>query len=270
MKIAIITPIPDLDRYATEGSGIHLVLAHLLGDPAYYEFYKERRAAGDYLILDNGAHEHARPLKMPELLARAERLGAHEVVLPDVQTDSVATLHELMDALYYLRFEHGRVLPKFMLVPQGSSFKTWLWSLRASWEAMSRNEFDRPVVGIAKHHNDLVEGGVATFAEAAREEGFTEIHLLGWPDVVESLGAARQRCPWIRSIDSAKPLTYAREGIHVVMATTHGDLHRADDFFTTQIPIEHERVARANIEYMRTCASGGSMHIPRATPFPTD
>jgi len=57
VKVAFITPVPELERFAT-ASDYHLVLAHICEQyPEYVEFYRERVKQGDYIILDNSAFE---------------------------------------------------------------------------------------------------------------------------------------------------------------------------------------------------------------------
>ena len=51
MEIAFITPIDDLGYDMT---GYHMALTHLiLKYPKYTEFYKQKLADGEYVILDN-------------------------------------------------------------------------------------------------------------------------------------------------------------------------------------------------------------------------
>lgn len=59
MEFAIISPTAGLERYA-KLSKTHLVLQHeWKGD--YAKFYTERKVAGDFIIMDNGAYENGTP-----------------------------------------------------------------------------------------------------------------------------------------------------------------------------------------------------------------
>lgn len=56
MKFCVISPTSGLERYATL-SDHQFPLVQNFNDPIYRKFYEDRRAAGDTLILDNGAYE---------------------------------------------------------------------------------------------------------------------------------------------------------------------------------------------------------------------
>lgn len=78
-----ITPIALLEPYARY-SKTHLVLAHLVDKSSEYaDFYKQCRAAGDYIMMDNGAYELLGSYDPDKLLSLAERCGANAIVLPD-------------------------------------------------------------------------------------------------------------------------------------------------------------------------------------------
>lgn len=79
MNFCIITPIAGLERYATL-SKTHLLLAHLKQEE-YWEFYKHRREAGDFIILDNGAYEGQ--MSPSRLLDRIRYVRPNVVALPD-------------------------------------------------------------------------------------------------------------------------------------------------------------------------------------------
>lgn len=78
MEFCIISPTAGLERYA-KLSRWHLVLAHV-DDPDYHLFYVERREAGDFLILDNGAYENEKPHLDYELIGE---YCPQVIVLPD-------------------------------------------------------------------------------------------------------------------------------------------------------------------------------------------
>src|SRR5438477_6253945 len=81
MEFCIITPTAGLERYATL-SKTHLVLAHYWDkDIAYRKFYHERKAAGDFIILDNGAYEGVAYFE--ELGRIANEVRPNVLVLPD-------------------------------------------------------------------------------------------------------------------------------------------------------------------------------------------
>lgn len=90
MKFAPIVPIPMLDD--VRGSNYHLVLAHLLGEPIYENFYRD---LNEFKILDNGAAEGSL-VSMGALIECAVRINADEVCAPDTIGDADASRRQLM------------------------------------------------------------------------------------------------------------------------------------------------------------------------------
>jgi len=84
VKVGYITPIEYLEC-VPKTSTFHLILAHLLGDHRYVDFYNDRYDAGDYIILDNSAFEFKRPIEADELIEFIKGSGIKVdcVVAPD-------------------------------------------------------------------------------------------------------------------------------------------------------------------------------------------
>jgi hypothetical protein len=118
MDFAIITPTAGLEEYATR-SRLQMALAHIK-DAEYWDFYEERRKAGDILILDNGAYENGEPLSNRELASLIETVQPHIAILPDylMQTPRL-TVSAALRFLDYIgeREEH----PQWMYVPQATA-----------------------------------------------------------------------------------------------------------------------------------------------------
>jgi len=79
MKHAYIAPTKYL-HLIPEYSDFHLLLAHLLKDPNYAEFYRMRQAKGDTIMIDNGAFEHGKPMELDDL----DRIVSESGVRPDI------------------------------------------------------------------------------------------------------------------------------------------------------------------------------------------
>jgi hypothetical protein len=84
IQFGYISPIDYLDVIPSE-SRFHLILAHLLGNKKYVDYYNEKYNRGDYIILDNSAFEFKRPIEADELLNIIELSGINVscVVAPD-------------------------------------------------------------------------------------------------------------------------------------------------------------------------------------------
>jgi len=83
MKFATITPIAGLEKYGTYLSNTHLVLAQLMYNRTYSDYYSIRRQAGDFIILDNGAYENTRPIDKDAYFNIIKNLNPQVAVLPD-------------------------------------------------------------------------------------------------------------------------------------------------------------------------------------------
>lgn len=82
-SFCFITPTSYLEPYAG-ASTTHLVLAHLVDtDEFYAKYYAERRALGDFIMMDNSAYELKEPYAPDKLIDLAYKCGANAVVLPD-------------------------------------------------------------------------------------------------------------------------------------------------------------------------------------------
>lgn len=270
MRLALICPIPDLELFAVR-SRIHLVLPEYLTDKVYFNFYKHRREIGDYLILDNGAHEHDGPLPMSDLVMWANELRANEIVLPDVQRDTKATVRATRAALDWLdvsrpAFEEAGS-PVMMIVPQGKTMQEWTscrWAmLKAVHEFMGGRKY--PVIGIAKHHEDLIIGGVRRLvADTCSWHSRASIHMLGWPRDLNSIAFTELDYPMIRSIDTARPLVFAKEQMspaseHLPDPNSRKYPSRDSEFFTDAIPGQDRGLAYRNIAWFAQRAGDTDM-----------
>lgn len=84
VKYGYIAPIA-YQHLIPESADFHLILAHLLDDKDYVDFYKKKIERGDTVILDNSAFEFKRALSADEIFGFIERSGIEPtyVVAPD-------------------------------------------------------------------------------------------------------------------------------------------------------------------------------------------
>lgn len=129
IKHAYIAPINYL-HYIPRDSDFHLLLAHLLKDEDYCNFYRERKKKGDYLIIDNGAFEFKRPLEAHELydLILNANLQPDVIVAPDYpfqEWDITVKSTEDFAKAYHKYFDNS---VKLMAVPQSvkGDYKGWV------------------------------------------------------------------------------------------------------------------------------------------------
>ena len=119
MKFAPIVPIAHLELASV--SDYHMALAHLVLEyPAYATYYRERREAGDFVLLDNSLIELGRPVQ-PDALVRAARLiRPSEIVLPDTAVGLEANRAAFQNAIRHVDIQKLRMEGMhFMFVPHG-------------------------------------------------------------------------------------------------------------------------------------------------------
>jgi hypothetical protein len=278
VRFGLIPPIPDLHRIPR--TGLHLVLSHQFNDPTYEAYYRLRRHAGDYLILDNGAHELGAGQEPKDLLLKAASIQAQEVVLPDVLFDRRGTVHRSKRMLKWLTTYDGWAtyvnagMPRFMFVPQGTNMAEWATCLKhlfQAWDLFTSRmpeAIEDPVVGISKDY-DTWRGGLKYLIERYvapwRSNQPFDVHCLGWPSNLWTLAEVCRTFPWIRSTDSAKPFVYAKAGILLEPGGKVPKYPRRDpEYFNEPLTFRQWNIALRNVEVFRATAT--DMLIPSAYP----
>lgn len=239
MQSIIIPPITFLHSRTVADQKMHLLLSHLLDTEEYFQFYHDRRRAGDYLILDNSAHEHGKGQSIEVLVEQSCDLWAQEAVLPDVLFDCQGTIESTTEALEYLTTNSISPLAasSWMMVPQGGTFSEWIHCLGSLVQMFRRAKFKNPsvlrypVIGISKDYSEKFENFEECIA-AALSFGYP-VHLLGWPKPLATLRWAARRWPQIRSTDSGRPFTFAFAGVKLPFDVSDEVYPgRQPDFFT--------------------------------------
>lgn len=266
MKVAIISPIPNLTSYAGE-SDVHLTLVQHMASHRYREYYLDR-SMHDYVIIDNGADELKTGLDVRHVLHWAQTIRAQEIVLPDVQQSKDETYEATWEACRWLITPEGREAyarantPRLMIVPQGRNLDEWLLCLDALlnmrvYQGIVWNGDWPPVIGIAKNHDALIPGGIPELLDAFGDRWGPrwDLHMLGWPKRLAAVEEALQVYPRLRSIDTARPLVYARAGIEIVPGDPAPAYPGRDHMFIdVAIPSEYHRLALSNVNAFKIMA----------------
>jgi hypothetical protein len=228
-------------------SHYHLCLAHLVHQyPSYREFYAKRSRLGNFVILDNSAHEHGRGEPGEVLASAAQAIHPSEIVLPDVLFDSAGTVELSRKALPQLVS-----LAPLMVVPQGRNFDEWKWCLDQLLPLGPQT------IGISKDFEVWSSQGLVPLIEFSLQ--FEKpLHLLGWgrklhllPDYI----AAGEG--FIRGIDSAKPAVYAYAGIALPKDLSQAPAYpgRPEKFFALEPQDFDIRVLEHNLRVFEALAS---------------
>lgn len=125
MKIAIISPTKFLETYSSLGE-IHMCLAHeAIKNSTYANFFAAQRAAGKWVLMDNGAHEGIRVIGQ-ELVNLCKIVNPSCVIMPDVLDNYEDTKK---DTLEFYEKHANDILNldiDLMAVPQGKTFAEFL------------------------------------------------------------------------------------------------------------------------------------------------
>lgn len=253
MKVATIVPQNYL--HLTQNDDYLMCLGHLVGAPGmdgYTEFFQEAARDGKFIIMDNGLIE-GDPRPITELVKKANRIGASEMIMTDVFRDKDATLKAIDEGIKSLE---GLDHPKLMLVPQGNSVMEWVECAHELICKYNTLDFTIGVPKVLVHlggRDGRVEAliNLVDRCPIARHKTF---HLLGcWTTPLEITiidKLVRQGVlPNVRGVDSAIPFVYARAG------KTMNSMDRPDakaiDFKYTKV---NNMLLRRNIYHWRKAA----------------
>lgn len=265
MKICVICPSPDLEKFATKGDA-HLLLTHLISpDNAYTRFYMGRK---ELKILDNGLFEHHVAAPTSEILQKAQLVRADVVIAPDVLYDAVGTVKNAAEFAKALYLENGKrrgrgLQPlQMMAVPQASNRKDYLWCYKQLVE-LGYEWIGLSILACPKSFADetgSVEPGpnrIAAF-RALKETGIlsTKVrhHLLGLGTHVSEV-AFFAPIPEIFSNDSSSPILHGNLGIEYKDGAVPGGKRPEKMDFTQASKLENEELILKNIATWKKLAT---------------
>lgn len=269
IKFGYICPIPFLNDFVPESADFHLILAHLLTDPNYVEFYNKKADRGDMIILDNSAFEFGRPIETEELLKLIDESGIRptHVVAPDYPGqpwrktyESACNFIETLDKL-------GRLSEfKIMAVPQSEmgEFAEWIQCYHSLTELQYADVVGMSILGIPNAFCSLTgTSDIATnriFATMfLKERGMIASkwhHYLGLGNGPRELFFQRE-LGVANSCDSSSPIWHGINNISYDSSATgliDGKIKLPVDFHGTQniSQLQHDRV-KHNINFIENC-----------------
>ncbi len=213
----MILPNPSVENWSpTVGKlfGMHLILADkVLADSEYRDNYLERKHAGEYIILDNGAAENGVSLGSEELLEAARLVEADEIVAPDVLEDSQATIEQTESFLSEMAERLRRTKLRIMVVPQGTNGYEWQMCAQTLYGLLeSLGLSQRIIIGVPKHMDSKVTGGRINVLDALIDGWGApfKFHLLGSGELLCRDIAGARMLKEIRSLDTSLPAALAQ------------------------------------------------------------
>lgn len=261
-----IIPIQHMTQLLANDSWA-FALAHI-EHPEYFETIFEFALKGKKIILDNGAFELGTSIPFSTILTRWSKVQLYEIALPDKLFDASETYNLHLEAVEYIRTMQSKNIElnfqRIMIIPQGETPEEWVMCLWKLTRDISRI-FNFPLtLAIPKHMSAFPGGRHRLLTEYVRAWQRTfqptmdlEIHLLGLAESYLDLRIiALAHEDILRSIDSAKPATYAtyHEVIYpgLNLDPTFVYPGRPEDFFETELTNHQVGIVSQNIQNIRT------------------
>lgn len=205
MKLINIFPIGNLGMHYTQD--MHMFLTHLVEK---YEFYANfAKNVKGYKILDNSLIELGGAVNMSRVLDAAEKIGADEIILPDVFQKGPETIDAVNMALSELndRYSNRKWPYKLMAVAQGRDEREWY----ECYQALLENP-DIDVIGVPKVLAKMHPAGRPHFVNEHCDLKRKPHHLLGlWYSLTEF--NEYERIDDIRSCDTVLLGYMAKHGL---------------------------------------------------------
>ncbi len=219
-KVAIISPVSLLEEFSTD---FHLVLTqYYLKNAQYRNFFLKRRAAGDFIILDQGAAELKASVKGSLLIGVAKQLKPNIIVAPDVIYNKDETIDRTDAFLKEYWFDLKDLDIKVMAVPQGANSDEW-YSCYQKFNSDPHIDW----LGISMFYTPKFNKRLEVLKVIAPTVQ-KPCHLLGlWDNPYDLL--EERKFDFVKSVDTAKPIEFALEGL--VLADWANHKHLDDDWY---------------------------------------
>jgi len=244
-----------------EDATFHLILAHLLKDERYADFYKDKVERGDTVICDNGAFEFKRSLDPEPLMKLIEDSGVNPtyVVAPDYPfEDWIVTYNSTKDFIEMASSKSYEI----MAVPQSKTgdHKGWLECYARLSELNEVKVIGMSILGIPNAFCDLTgTKDIATnriFATAyMKENGLVNEtvshHYLGLGDGPREL-IVQRALGIMDTNDSSSPFWHGIHGIELDNTSTglkNGKTPIEVDF-DFEFDSRHDELINNNIDWM--------------------
>lgn len=264
IKYGYIAPI-KYQHLIPKDADFHLILAHLLDNKEYVDFYKEKIKRGDTVILDNSAFEFKRALSADEIFGFIERSGIEPtyVVAPDYPYKDWKVTWE--STVAFIKEVHEKGAPyKIMAVPQSveGDWTGWLNCYTRMANHPSIAVIGMSIIGIPNAFCKLTGTDDIAFNRIYATNYLLETGLAvtdKWHHYLGLGGGPREiliqrQLGLMDSNDSSSPIWHGYLGIHLdnsIWGLQNGKSPIEVDFHA---PYEMHRVGtiQMNIDYMQS------------------
>ncbi|MBD3388170.1 MAG: hypothetical protein GF414_04575 [Candidatus Altiarchaeales archaeon] len=222
-----------------------------MGDDKYA---REMSRGPSYLILDNGAFEGEQQ-SGSTLQHLASKVGADEVVLPDVRGDAKGTLEASLRALKLAR---GGL--RVMFVPHGKTLDEWKRCLD-TWVEEARNKVEFMTIGVSPMR--YLESPEDIWEEALKHAVSFRypVHLLGVADVgyyAKTVIPTAHRLG-LRGMDTSLAFALGARGILLTAGAEKHLLGNPKQY--ANISMKDRRLIETNMEILRSWVATGEAKV---------
>jgi len=198
LRVGIIAPTPHL--FLCDYGHYYFILAqHVLRDKEYGEFFA--KATLWYKMLDNGCWRLKRSIPAEQLLAVANYVGAHVIVVPDALGKYRET-KQLTQGFLDILTKDERKRYKLCVVPQGKDVQEFIRCY------IEFSQLDVHMIGLPKFFMYKRPAIVHYLIEKRLFDWRKEHHLFGLTSVFELFSYPMQDM----SVDTSLPVTLALQG----------------------------------------------------------
>jgi hypothetical protein len=231
MKVAHILPHSMLGK--VENTGMHLILPQHLHNPTYLDYYANMPG---HRILDNGEAEGI-TVTAKDLIIAAEKIGAHEIVVPDVMGNcdetllrarAFATVAKLHPEYTYMGVVQGQNLAELMKCFTGLTALDYIGAVAFPRYISNTVGFDQRYY-LIKALGDM------------GELNGHYVHCLGASTWIREVLLLAE-LPFIRSIDTSMPANMGLQGVSLKVGPYKP---RHPNFFDQELPERDPRLQLA-------------------------
>ena len=258
MKVKVSHEVPiALLGISKEFNDYDYCLPHLLDKHrSYEEYFRQAKAEGRYIIMDNSLHELGKAYNTKRLLHWVTELKPDEFIVPDVWENAT---YSVRNAKTWASIELPKGVEKVAVV-QGKTYTDfstgyqrykWLgykkiaFSYGASWFAecfQHPNPYVAKMMGRLKTINNLYKHNIIS--------DFDRVHLLGCNLPQEFL--YYKDFPFIESIDTSNPIIHGLKGVRYSEGgLLHKDKEKIDENFIQPISPKQKEDILHNVKMFR-------------------
>lgn len=263
IKYGYISPM-CYQHLIPESADFHLILAHLLDNKEYVDFYKEKIKRGDTVILDNSAFEFKRALSAQEIFGFIERSGIEPtyVVAPDYPFEDWKVTWD--STLKFIEEVKNKPY-KVMAVPQSvkGDYQGWIECYRNMLNHLDIAVIGMSILGIPNAFCELTGTSDVAFnrifaTEYLLSRGYTKPnqkwhHYLGLGNGPRELLIQRE-LGLIDSNDSSSPFWHGHLGVRfdsTVWGLKEGK-SKLEVLFGVPLDQDSVKDIKHNVNYMET------------------